>query len=192
MVRRSTVSARTLRSALKGWRCLAVSAKVWQSLRMHKRGFSAPLVGIMAAGCLSMVAVPVIYADANACTNTISTNHVSTVSASTNVLWLWIDAPTNATRTNLFGLSEITATNCWLPPGKANILSTSSTWRTTATVETGFFRAEGPGWPGYNRRCEDGWFQEVGVEMDRAIDHGESGVSVGVGVSVGRAAFRGP
>ena len=119
----------------------------------------------------------------------------ATNNAATNVLWLWIDAPTNVARSDLFARTDLTTTNRWQPPGMCNIISTSSAWRTTATLEMGFFhvgRVGGPDCPGSGRRSEDGWMQELSVGMERDLDHGDSAISVGVGVSVGRATTRFP
>ena len=125
----------------------------------------------------------------------VGTGIIATNCTSTNVLWLWIDVPTNASRSDLLAHADMQTTNQWQPPVGPNTLATSTPWRTTATVETGFFRAEHGGWPdghGYDRRGVDGWFQDVGVEMDRDFDHGDSGISVGIGVGVGRACLREP
>ena len=116
-------------------------------------------------------------------------------SASTNALRLWIDVSTNESRSDLLAHADMTATNSWQPKGMYSSMSSSSVWRTTATLVTGFFhanRAGWPGYPGYVRRSEDGWFQEIGVDVERNIDHGDSAIFLGIGVNVGRATFRSP
>ena len=129
----------------------------------------------------------------NAVANEAPTNPAIVSNASTNALWLWRDELIDVTRTNLLAYSDRSATNLWLPPGRDGLLATASTWRTTATLGVGFFQADRVGAPiGFGDGCRnvDGWFQEVGVE--RAMDHGNSGVLIGVGVGMGRATTRFP
>lgn len=123
------------------------------------------------------------------------TNNICPQHDPTNTLCLWIGVSTNAARGDVLDRAGLTSTNRWLPPGVYDTMSTSSAWRTTAILETGFFhvgRFGGAGCPGYGRRSEDGWYQDVGIGMERDIDHGDSGISLGIGISVGRATTRLP
>jgi hypothetical protein len=125
-------------------------------------------------------------------TNGIATTNSFAAAVSTNdVLQLWIDVPTNTPRSLLSADSGMTVTNGQPAPDCAGRMATSSTWRTTVTIETGFFHEKHGGFLGYGRRCEDGWYQRVGVGLERALDR-DSGLSVGVGAGVGRTSFLGP
>ena len=153
----------------------------------------------LAAVCLASAVAANLFAGEGCdltATNYVSTNYVACGAVSTNVLWLLLDVPTNASRADLLArTTDLAATNRWLPPGMGNILATPSPWRTTALLEMGVFHAEnarGTGCPNTGRRSEDGWFQEVGVGVERDIDSDDSWLSVGFGVSVGRASIRGP
>jgi len=126
-------------------------------------------------------------------TNQVAVSAAATNAAATHALWLWLDVPTNASRSNLSVCADGACTNFWQPPGLYDLAATSSTWRTTATLETGFFHARESGiFPGCGHRSVDGWYQEVGVGMERDIVPGDSSIFVGFGVDVGRATIHGP
>lgn len=144
----------------------------------------------LAVLCLWLAALAVLRAGDGVQTNAPGTPVVSADNMSSNTLRLWLEVPTNAAQTNLFGRSEMAATNLWLPPGRESLISTASHWRTTATIETGFFRCRDDGWPGAGRHQEDGWYQGVGVGVERDLIPGDSGWSVGLGVYAGRYSSR--
>ncbi|MEI6212068.1 MAG: hypothetical protein WCR06_10640 [bacterium] len=143
-----------------------------------------PLAGIMAvAGLLLAAATALRAGDGPDLAGASHTNHISA-----SALPLWIDVPTNATRSDILRHTDLTSTNHGWSTDAGSALATSSTWRTTATIGTGFFHARnggGPDCPGERHRSVDGWFQEVGVGMERTLDPADSGLSVGFGVSVG-------
>ena len=119
---------------------------------------------------------------------------VNTNSASAgNPLQLWLDLPTNADRS---ARADLTATNLCPQPDMDNFMGKSSPWITTATFAMGFFHTKGNDGPdtfaGCDRKKEDGTFQAVGIDLERAIDPGESGLSIGIGVSVGRTSLHVP
>jgi hypothetical protein len=96
-----------------------------------------------------------------------------------------MDIPTNAARTDLWARSGLARTNYC--PHAENLFATSAAWRTTTTIESGFFRTRPcDAWEDGHRHELHGWYQGVGMEAEREIIPG-SGVSVGLGVSVGRA-----
>ena len=140
----------------------------------------------LAVLCLWLVALAVLRAGDGSQTNTPGMPGSPAEQLSSNALGLWLDVPTNAAQTNLFGRSEMAATNLWLPPGRESLISTASFWRTTATIETGFFRCRDDGWPGGGRHSEDGWYQGIGVGVERDLLPGDSGWSVGLGVFASR------
>lgn len=126
-------------------------------------------------------------------TNQVAVSATVTNVAATNPLRLWLDVPTNASRSNVSARADGASTNLWQPPGLYDLAASLSTWRTTATLETGFFHARDNGdFPGCGHRSVDGWYQEVGVGMERDIVPGDSSIFVGFGVDVGRATIHGP
>ena len=156
------------------------------------KSLRVPLGGRVAAVCLVFVTAAVLCAGDGADVRAIrpaSTNDVVANAVVTNVLQLWIDVRTNASRSEGLSSSVMIATNLWLPSGRDNLTATTSVWRTSATIETGFFHGVhfgGPGCSGDGRRGLDGWFQEVGVGVERDLGP-DSGMSIGIGVGVSRA-----
>jgi hypothetical protein len=143
---------------------------------MHLNSMETRLLPVAVLLVVGLALVPAAVLRGAECLGLAATNGAPVSNTSTNALRLWIDVPTNAVRSDLWCRADTGGTNDWQPSGMGNVLATSSTWRTTVEVETGYFHGR-----------HGGWFQEVGVGLERELN---PVFSVGLGVSVGRANLR--
>ena len=118
---------------------------------LHAGGGTNALPAAVCSNAVASAELPGGSRPANAATNDVSAP----------VLPLWVEQPTNAVCSDWPSRAGATNAESWRPPGDRSLLSTGSPWRTTATLETGFFHARHAGCydgPGYDRRSVDGWF----------------------------------
>jgi len=185
----------------------------------HRQTFARrlSLAGKFAVACFALVAANVLRAGegmAVAPTNNSTTNatnilrdppvlprarqdrnQIVTNNASNNPLWLWLDVPTNATRTDLLMHTAISGTNFDVTSAGSYAMVTTSPWRATAILEMGSFHEKcdaDPACPGSGHRSLDGWFQGIGIGAERDWGPENADFSVGLGLSVGRMTIHTP